>query len=89
MTTTANRTIAPITDRMPALLREEDWALWLGETGATLADVKDLLRTYEEEPEAWEVSLRANQKNPDPRPSPIYFNRRLQQKGGTRCFRIS
>jgi putative SOS response-associated peptidase YedK len=54
-TTPANRSIAPITDRMPALLREEDWALWLGKTEAPLAEVKALLRPYEDGG-AWDVS---------------------------------
>lgn len=39
--------IAAVTDRMPAILQPEDWPLWLGETHATPAQVKSLLRTFE------------------------------------------
>ena len=39
------RLIACITDRMPAILPRE-WQTWLGETDASLDDVKALLRTY-------------------------------------------
>jgi hypothetical protein len=39
--------IAPITDRMPAILEDADWATWLGETAASPAEVKATLRTME------------------------------------------
>ena len=45
----ASPLIAPVTERMPALLRREDWPAWLGETEAPLADVKALLKPYEDE----------------------------------------
>jgi len=48
VTTPANALIAKITDRMPAILQPQDWATWLGETGASLADVKAALRTFED-----------------------------------------
>ncbi|MGE0830631.1 MAG: SOS response-associated peptidase [Hyphomonadaceae bacterium] len=48
ITVPANPLIAQITDRMPAILRPEDWGLWLGETEASLADVKALLKTYDD-----------------------------------------
>jgi putative SOS response-associated peptidase YedK len=47
-TTSPNALIARITDRMPAILLGETWATWLGEIQAPLADVKELLRTYED-----------------------------------------
>ncbi|WP_334145815.1 SOS response-associated peptidase [Hyphomicrobium sp.] len=47
--TPANTLISRITDRMPAILREEDWALWLGETDAPLAEVKAVLGPFEDE----------------------------------------
>jgi putative SOS response-associated peptidase YedK len=47
-TTPPNALIARITDRMPAILPREAWATWLGETQASLAEVKELLRTYED-----------------------------------------
>ena len=55
VTDAAERLIARITDRMPAILRQKDWATWLGEDDASLADVKALLRTFDDEG-AWEMS---------------------------------
>lgn len=46
-TVPASKLIAPITDRMPAILEDEDWAKWLGEEPASRAEVKALLRTME------------------------------------------
>lgn len=48
VTTPANCLISRITDRMPAILAQEDWATWLGETDASLADVKAVLRTFDD-----------------------------------------
>ena len=48
VTTAANFLISRITDRMPAILPLEDWATWLGETNATLSEVKATLRTFED-----------------------------------------
>jgi putative SOS response-associated peptidase YedK len=48
VTTPPNALIARITDRMPAILSREAWSTWLGETRASLEDVKALLRTYED-----------------------------------------
>lgn len=48
VTTPANALISRITDRMPAILPREAWATWLGETGAPLAEVKALLRTFDD-----------------------------------------
>jgi putative SOS response-associated peptidase YedK len=47
VTTPANKLIGPITDRMPAIISPEHWALWLGETEAPLAQVKSLLTPME------------------------------------------
>jgi len=55
ITVPPNPLIAGITDRMPAILRQEDWATWLGETDAPLSDVKALLRTFDDEG-VWEMS---------------------------------
>lgn len=46
-TVPASKLISPITDRMPAILEDADWATWLGETAATPAEVKATLRTVE------------------------------------------
>ena len=46
-TVPANKLIATLpTDRMPAVLVDEDWATWLGETG-TAEDAKACLKTVE------------------------------------------
>lgn len=48
VTVPANPLIATLpTDRMPAFLAHEDWAIWLGETDATVDEVKACLRTVE------------------------------------------
>ncbi len=46
VTTAPNPLIATVTDRMPALLRPEDWGIWLGEDGATARNAKAILRPY-------------------------------------------
>lgn len=48
VTTPANTLISRITDRMPAILREEDWPVWLGEADAPLGKVKAALGTFED-----------------------------------------
>lgn len=68
-TTPANKLISKITDRMPAILSAEDVPVWLGETGAPLADIKALLRTYEDGG-AWEMAReqkkpRGRERQPD------------------------
>ncbi|HTP77236.1 MAG TPA: SOS response-associated peptidase [Rhizomicrobium sp.] len=45
VTVPPNALIATITDRMPALVGDEDWAKWLGEEEASLDDLKAALRT--------------------------------------------
>lgn len=55
VTVPPNPLIARITDRMPAVLRQEDWAVWLGESDASLRDVKTLLTTFDDAG-AWEMS---------------------------------
>ena len=43
------RTIKPGEDdpRMPAILEDEDWPVWLGEEGAMPEDAKAVLKTME------------------------------------------
>ena len=49
VTVPANRLLAGLpTDRMPAVLAQEDWGIWLGEERADLAAVKACLRTVED-----------------------------------------
>jgi putative SOS response-associated peptidase YedK len=65
VTTPPNSLIAGVTDRMPAILRPDDWPLWLGETDAPLAQVKSVLQTYNGD---WDM---AEQKKPE-RQSPSH-----------------
>lgn len=44
VTVAANPQVSTITDRMPALIEEGDWAKWLGEEAATLDALKAMLR---------------------------------------------
>ncbi|MDZ4776924.1 MAG: SOS response-associated peptidase family protein [Alphaproteobacteria bacterium] len=55
VTTTANALIAPVTDRMPAILPRDVWQLWLGETEASQADIKAVLRTFDDNG-AWSIA---------------------------------
>lgn len=48
VTTPANALISKTTDRMPAILQPEDWEVWLGEREGGPADVKMVLRTFED-----------------------------------------
>ena len=59
VTTPANALIARVTDRMPAIIKPEDWAKWLGETPASLSEIKALLVPYEGD---W--TMRAQAKDP-------------------------
>jgi len=68
VTTPANALISKITDRMPAILRQEDWPVWLGEKDATFAEVKSLLRTFDDEGK-WELREQSAAKAAKP-PSP-------------------
>ncbi len=44
VTTPPNALIGTITDRMPAVLDDSDWAKWLGEAPATLDELKAMLK---------------------------------------------
>ncbi len=44
ITTEPNELIEPLHDRMPVILAEEDWPLWLGEVPAAEAELTALLR---------------------------------------------
>jgi putative SOS response-associated peptidase YedK len=44
VTVAANTVIGTITDRMPALVADEDWAKWLGEAPASVDELKAMLR---------------------------------------------
>lgn len=73
VTTPANEIISRITDRMPAILPREAWPTWLGETEASLSDVKALLRTFEDAGN-WTMTEQPSTRRPRasraPRPNP-------------------
>jgi putative SOS response-associated peptidase YedK len=61
VTCPANALIRPLHDRMPAILAEEDWPKWLGETQASEAELLALLKPYPAEKMAlWPVDRRVN-----------------------------
>jgi putative SOS response-associated peptidase YedK len=49
ITVAANALIGTITDRMPALLDDSDWAKWLGEEAASIAELKAMLKPSDRE----------------------------------------
>lgn len=68
VTTSANALVAPIHDRMPAILPREAWAQWLGEAPADAAALQALLQPCPvERMRLYPVSPRVNSvKNDDP-----------------------
>ena len=68
-----NILIGTITDRMPAIMPGDDWSAWLGETAASPAEIKALLRTVEDD---WEMARQASGKRAKPErppPEPMLF----------------
>jgi putative SOS response-associated peptidase YedK len=67
ITTEANEFMKPLHTRMPVILPENEWPMWLGEDPASPSDVKALLRPYPlDDMEAWPVSQRVGSyKNND------------------------
>ncbi len=59
ITVPANPLISRITDRMPAILAQEDWPTWLGEAGASDAEAKALLRTFDDNGD-WDMTEQAS-----------------------------
>jgi putative SOS response-associated peptidase YedK len=47
VTVPANALIAPVHDRMPAVIAESEWPKWLGEVPASIEELKALLRPCE------------------------------------------
>lgn len=62
VTAPASKLIEPITDRMPAILADEEWSKWLGETPAGHDEVKALLKTVEG------VNWQMTRETPPPKP---------------------
>jgi putative SOS response-associated peptidase YedK len=67
ITTEANGAITPLHDRMPVILAEQDWPLWLGEIPAPDAALHALLRPCPDDAlRVWPVSKRVgNVRNND------------------------
>ena len=56
VTVPANALLGSVTDRMPAVIAPEHWAAWLGETPATVVELKELLITVDGD---WDLSEQA------------------------------
>jgi len=65
VTTPPCEIIATITDRMPALLEDSDWAKWLGEEPATVEELKAMLRVSSRDLDM----ERASKPSPPPKPA--------------------
>lgn len=50
ITTVPNNTIAPLHDRMPVILDEDEFPAWLGETPASIDELLSLLKPYRDGP---------------------------------------
>lgn len=67
ITTGPNATMAPLHNRMPVILKPEDWPVWLGETAAPASAVKALMRAYDGSLDIWPVGKRVgNVRNDGP-----------------------
>jgi putative SOS response-associated peptidase YedK len=64
VTVAANALIGTITDRMPAIVQPDDWAKWLGEEPASLAELKAMLVSIEGD---WDMQAAARAKPPAPK----------------------
>lgn len=69
VTTPANVLISSITDRMPAILQPDDWPTWLGETDASIAEVKAALQTYDDQG-GWRMAPQEPSKRSKAAPNP-------------------
>jgi putative SOS response-associated peptidase YedK len=67
LTTSPNEFMATIHNRMPVILAQDEWAAWLGETGATAEQLQALCRPFpSDRMRSWAVSPRVgNVKNDD------------------------
>jgi len=64
VTTPPNALIATITDRMPAVIDDGDWAVWLGEVEATADEIKGCLKPSD----AAMDMVKAGKPPPPPKP---------------------
>jgi putative SOS response-associated peptidase YedK len=58
ITAPANSLVSKVTDRMPAILSQKDWPVWLGESEASFATIKSLVGTFEDEGN-WDMTEQA------------------------------
>ena len=67
VTTTPNELCAELHNRMPVVLNQQAWPVWLGEQPATVSDLKTMLAPYpSDEMICWPVSARVgNVRNND------------------------
>ena len=65
LTTEPNELLAPIHDRMPVIIKPEDYARWI-DPATTIESVRDLVESYPKRTmRAWEVSLLVNDPKVD------------------------
>jgi putative SOS response-associated peptidase YedK len=69
VTVPASKLIEPVTDRMPAILEDDDWSIWLGEESAEPDEVKSVLRTMEGV--NWKIAPEAKKTKPAKKPAPV------------------
>ena len=68
VTVPANELIGTITDRMPALIADDDWATWLGEKPATVDELKAMLRPSKIAMDMAKAGKPAPPRKPNPQP---------------------
>jgi putative SOS response-associated peptidase YedK len=59
VTVPPNELIVRVTDRMPAILEQKDWPVWIGEKDATPEEIKALLKTFDDKGN-WEMNPQAS-----------------------------
>ena len=65
LTTEPNELLAPIHDRMPVIIRPDDYAKWISPS-AGMAEVRQLVASFpSEEMKTWEISLMVNDPKTD------------------------
>jgi putative SOS response-associated peptidase YedK len=76
ITVPPNELVGKITDRMPAILPQEAWPVWLGEIDAPYKDIKALLTTFDDAGN-WEMTEQSPSKkkpaSPPPKPQMDLF----------------
>jgi len=95
MMTTPNEQMAALPHhRMPVLLEEKEWPLWLGEVPGDLDEIGGMLRPYAGELKMWTIDRRVGSvKNndpsiplevpPSPKPAPLKKPRAQKPKQGS------